>query len=147
VPLNKLKYKTRILELPSQLKKIPFKCECLPLMHADPVLGYRFEIDGKVVAFCTDTGYCKNSVRLAYNADLLLSECAFRPGETNPGWPYMNPGTAAALALEAGAKKLALVHFDAERYPKLSDRVKAAKIAGKIFPKTIAAQDGMKLII
>ena len=145
VPLKNLGYTTEILELPAEAAKIPFVFKCLPLVHSDPVSGYRFEIDGKIIAYCTDTGYCANSVRLARNADLLISECAHRSGETNPGWPHMNPESAAALAKEAGVKKLVLAHFSADRYPALKDRVNARKIAGKIFKNTLAATDGLRV--
>ncbi|PIU19137.1 MAG: MBL fold metallo-hydrolase [Elusimicrobia bacterium CG08_land_8_20_14_0_20_59_10] len=145
VPLKNLRYKAEVLELPSQLGKIPFECACLPLQHADPVLGYRFELEGKIIVFCTDTGYCKNSVKLADKADLLLAECSFLPGEENPGWPHMNPQKVSALAREAGAKKLVLIHFDAARYPKLSDRTRAAAIARKTFKNTFAANDGLRI--
>ena len=84
-------------------------------------------------------------MRLARNADLLISECAHRSGETNPGWPHMNPESAAALAKEAGVKKLVLAHFSADRYPALKDRVNARKIAGKIFKNTLAATDGLRV--
>ncbi|MFA6433329.1 MAG: ribonuclease Z [Elusimicrobiales bacterium] len=145
VPLKNLKYKTEVLELPSDAARLPFTLKCLPLVHADPVLGYRFEIDGKAVAYCTDTGPCANSVKLAQNADLLISECAHRPGETNPGWPHMDPASAAALAKKAGAKKLALAHFGADRYPAMNDRANAQKIARKIFKNTQAAVDGLRI--
>lgn len=147
VPLTNLKYKTEVLELPSEAGKIPFIFKCLPLVHADPVLGYRFEIDGKVAAYCTDTGYCENSLKLAKGADLLISECAHRPAETNPAWPHMNPASAAALAKEAGVKKLALAHFGADRYPALKDRQNAQKIARKTFRNTQAAADGLRIKI
>ena len=147
IQLKNLKYKVEVLELPSEAGKVPFTFKCLPLVHADPVLGYRFEIDGKVAAYCTDTGYCANSVRLARNADLLISECAHRPGESNPGWPHMNPESAAALAKEAGVKKLVLAHFGADRYPSLKDRANASKIAGKYFKNTQAATDGLRIKI
>lgn len=147
VPLKKLKYKTRVLELPAQARRVPFAFKCLPLVHADPVLGYRFELDGRVLTYCTDTGYCANAVKLAKGADLLISECAHRPGETNPGWPHMNPESAASFAAEAGVKRLALAHFGADRYPAMKDRAKAQKIARKIFSNTIAAKDGLNLTV
>ncbi len=145
VPLKDLRYKTEVLELPSQTGKIPFNCSCLPLQHSGPVLGYRFEIDGRTIAFCTDTGYCENSVKLAGKADLLLSECSFLRGTGHPGWSHMNPRTAAALARASGAGKLALVHFDPATYPELSDRKKAAALARKTFKNTFAARDGMRI--
>jgi len=147
VPLKKLKYKTEIVELPTQAGRIPFAFECLPLVHSDPVLGYRFALDGRTLVYCTDTGYCANAVKLAKGADLLISECAHGPGETNPGWPHLNPESAAAFAVEAGVKRLALVHFAADRYPAVKDRIKAEKIAKKIFKNTTAAQDGLKLTV
>jgi ribonuclease BN (tRNA processing enzyme) len=147
VPLNKLRYRSKVIELPAGLKTLPFKCSCLPLVHADPVLGYRLELDGRVVAFCTDTGYCENAVKLAAKADLLISECAYLSGERNPGWPHMNPETAAALARAAGVGKLALVHFDAARYPDLKARAGAGKAARKIFKAAFASSDGLKLKI
>jgi len=147
VPLKKLRYKTTVLELPAQAGRLPFDLKCLPLVHADPVLGYRFELDGRILAYCTDTGYCANAVKLAKGADLLISECAHRPGETNPGWPHMNPESAAAFAGEAAVKRLALVHFGADRYPAMKDRVIAEKLARRTFRNTIASKDGLKLTV
>ena len=147
IPLKKLRTKTGVLELPAQITQIPFDVKCLPLVHADPVLGYRFNIDGKIVTYCTDTGYCPNSLKLAAGADLLISECAHRPGEENPGWPHMNPESAAALAKEAGVKKLVLVHFGADRYPAMKDRENAQRIARKTFKNTQAAVDDLRIKI
>ncbi|HNW43449.1 MAG TPA: ribonuclease Z [Elusimicrobiales bacterium] len=147
VPLKKLRYSAEVLELPSQLKKIPFKCACLPLLHSGPVMGYRFELDGAAVAFCTDTGYCANSVQLAAGADLLISECSLLRGKGRSGWPHMNPRTAAALARAAGARRLALVHFDPVIYPKAGDRAKAAALARKTFRNVFTARDGLRIKI
>jgi ribonuclease BN (tRNA processing enzyme) len=147
VPLRDLRYDSEVIELPAGLKKLPFTCSCLPLIHADPVLGYRFELDGRTVAFCTDTGYCENAVKLAQKADLLISECTYLPGEHNPGWPHMNPAKAAALALEAGVGKLALTHFEPSKYPTRQKRLWAASQARKTFKATFAAKDGQKLTI
>lgn len=147
VPLNKLPYPVKVLELPSETAKLPFKVTTLPLEHADPVIGFRLELDGKIITYCTDTGYCRNAVTLARNADLLLTECSHRPGETNPGWPHFNPETSAKLALEAGAKRLVMTHLSADRYPTMAARAAGAALARKTFPKTMAAKDGMKIQI
>jgi len=145
MPLNKLKFNIRILELPAQAGQIPFSFRSLPLVHSDPVLGYRFEIDGKIVAYCTDTGYCKNAVTLAKEADVLVCECSHKRGENIPGWPHMNPESAAVFAQESGPGKLVLTHFGADRYPLLKDRTNAGRIAVKIFKNTIVATDGLKI--
>ncbi len=141
VPLDKLKYNTELLELPADRNKIPFEVEFLPLLHSDYCLGYRITVDDRILTFCTDTGYCENAVKLALNADLLITECAFLPGEENEEWPHLNPETAARIAIEAGAKKLVLAHFDAARYTTLKMRGDAEKIAQALFPQSIASVD------
>ncbi|HOW89882.1 MAG TPA: ribonuclease Z, partial [Elusimicrobiales bacterium] len=147
VPLDKLRYPAKVLELPARLKELPFKCSCLPLEHSDPVLGYRFEVDGRTVAFCTDTGYCANAVKLASGADLLISECTYLPGEETPGWPHMNPEKAAALAEAAGASRLALAHFEPNKYPTRRKRVWAAAQARRTFRNVFAASDGDRILL
>jgi ribonuclease BN (tRNA processing enzyme) len=147
VPLNQLPYPVSILELPAESKKLPFKVSTLPLEHADPVIGFRLELDGKIITYCTDTGFCRNAIKLARNADLLLTECSHRPGETNPGWPHFNPETSARLAVEAGAKRLVMTHLSADRYPTMRARAAGLAVARKTFPKAIAAKDGLTLKI
>lgn len=127
LPLEDLPYKTMIHELSEGIHRIPYMVECRKLIHADPCYGYRFEIDGKIIAYCTDTGYCENAVKLARNADLLITECSLKPGQENPGWPHLNPETAVRISKEAGAKKLALTHFDANNYNSIEDRVEINK--------------------
>jgi len=147
VPLKKLPYSVKLLELPAQAARLPFKITTLPLVHADPVLGMRLELEGKTVTYCTDTGYCPNALKLADKADLLITECAHLPGEHNPLWPHFNPETAGRLAAEAHAKRLVLTHFSAERYHKPALRSMALRLARKVFKPAIAAKDGLKIAI
>jgi ribonuclease BN (tRNA processing enzyme) len=90
-------------------------------------MGYRFELDGKAVAYCPDTGICDDAVLLAEDADLLITECSHKPGEQSPEWPHLNPQDAAEIARRAKAKRLALTHFDAGRYTTIQERLDAAK--------------------
>jgi len=106
-------------------------------------MGYRFLLDGKKIAYCPDTGYCENAVTLAKGADLLISECSFLPGENSADWPHLNPQSAARIAKEAGAARLALVHFDAAKYTTMELRKKAEKEAQKIFANTVACEDDL----
>ena len=73
-------------------------------------------------------------MKLAENADLLLTECAYRPGQIDEKWPHLNPESAARIAVESNAKKLILVHFDANNYQTFDDRRKAEDIAISKFP-------------
>lgn len=147
VPIAKLPYPVKLLELPAQAGELPFKIITLPLVHADPVLGMRLELEGQIVTYCTDTGYCPNALKLAKDADLLITECAHAPGESNPVWPHFNPETAAKLAVEAGAKRLAITHFSADRYPTAAARAAGLKLSRRIYPKAIGAKDGMEIVI
>ncbi|MCX6771752.1 MAG: MBL fold metallo-hydrolase [Candidatus Micrarchaeota archaeon] len=118
----------------------------LPLHHADPCFGYRFSLEGKEIAYCTDTGPCRNYTRLAAGADLLITECSLLPGALpTPSWPHLSPQTAANEAKKAGAARLILTHFDANKYSSLALRYRAQKAARKIFPRTSAARDGMEI--
>jgi ribonuclease BN (tRNA processing enzyme) len=63
--------------------------------------GYQIEIDGLVISYCPDTGYCKNAIALSRGADLLITEFAFKSGCSNPDWPYLNPEIVAWIAYEA----------------------------------------------
>jgi len=144
-PLGDLRYRTEVLELPRDLGLIPFSVETLPLKHSDPCLGYRIGIDGRIVAFCTDTGYCENAVRLSRGADILVSECSLLPGEESDVWPHLNPELAARIALEAGVKKLVLAHFNAARYTSPEQRKNAETVARSVFHDTFAAFDLMEI--
>ncbi|WP_348304550.1 hypothetical protein [Methanothrix sp.] len=43
--------------------KMPFALECEFLLHASPTLGYRFDLEGKIIAYCPDTGVCEGAVQ------------------------------------------------------------------------------------
>ena len=144
VPMPELPFPVEVRELSEGPYKLPFPLECRFLVHAAPCMGYRFELDGKVVAYCPDTGICDSAVRLAEDADLLIAECAFLPGEESQAWPHLNPQSAAQIARRAKAKRLALTHFDAERYRTIQERLDAAKTASD-FQNLVVACDGMVL--
>jgi ribonuclease BN (tRNA processing enzyme) len=75
------------------------------------------------------------------------TECAFKPGQSSELWPHLNPETAARIAVEAGAKRLVLTHFDAGVYQSLPERKESEAVAAAIFPATIAATDGLQIDI
>lgn len=142
-PLKMIKTKVTLQEL-NPKTHLPLKVKFLPLRHPVLCYGYRFQLEEKIVAYCTDTGYCPNLLKLAENADLLILECSFKSGQHVKEWPHLNPEEAATVAKKAGVKKLVLIHFDAELYKTLAERKKAEKIAQKIFKMTRAATDGLK---
>jgi ribonuclease BN (tRNA processing enzyme) len=138
----------KIIEFKRASAGLPYKISMLPLRHADPCFGYRLGIGGKTIAYCTDTGPCRNFQKLATGADLLISECSMLPGtKIYHSWPHLNPETAARLAKKSGAKRLALAHFDPSRYGSMASRQKALTVAKKIFKKTFAAKDGLVISV
>ena len=141
LPLANLPFPVEIEEFDGLYKNQCFEVQSAAMRHSVPTIGFRISTQNKIITYCPDTGYCKNAVKLARNADLLITECAFRPGEQNDNWPHLNPETAARIALEAQAKQLALIHFDASRYPTIETRHQAQKTAQTIFPNTIATFD------
>jgi len=142
-PAASFKFKINIIEYPNDNDKIPIDCLILPLVHSTVSLGIRLQIGDNIIAYCPDTGYCANAVELAKNADIVFAECANLSGQFNIGWPHLNPETAAKIAVEASARKLILVHFDAENYKTEELRLNAQKTAASIFPSTVAGKDGM----
>jgi ribonuclease BN (tRNA processing enzyme) len=142
LPFSQLHYPVEIVELEVGITELDgFTVQTALLRHSVPTIGFRITIEGKTIAYCPDTGYCDNAVKLGRSADLLIAECAFRPGEESESWPHLNPEFAARLALEAEAKQLALIHFDAFRYPDSECRIKAQKIAQDIFVNATAVMD------
>jgi ribonuclease BN (tRNA processing enzyme) len=125
--------------------RLPFPFTCRLLVHSDPCLGYRLELDNRIVAYCTDTGTCDNLYRLAKNADLLITECSYKSGQAEWRWPHLKPVDAANIAKEANATQLVLTHFDADVYRTIKDRELARVEARKVFKNTVAAYDGLEI--
>jgi ribonuclease BN (tRNA processing enzyme) len=143
VSLERLPFATEVCELPEEAGRLPFPLDAKPLLHSGVTLGYRFLLDGKIIAYCPDTGYCDNAVALARDADLLIAECAYKSGEADESWPHLNPESAARIAVEANAKRLILTHFAAGTYLTLEERKVSEKAAQAIFPNTLAAVDDL----
>ncbi|MGA2418237.1 MAG: MBL fold metallo-hydrolase [Candidatus Staskawiczbacteria bacterium] len=144
-------YSVKIYELSEQKNNLPFSTEFKLLDHWSPCIGYRFKLEGKIISYCVDTAPCKNFIKLAKNANLLITECSFRIGDRiGERWKkevHLNPETAAKIAKESKVKKLALTHFDAHKYKTLEQREEAEKYAKKIFRNTFCATDGMAIEI
>ena len=143
-PWTSQPYPVEIRELSPGPYKLPFPLDCRFLRHASPCMGYRFDLDGKIITYIPDTGPCENAVLLAEDADLLIAECAFLPGESSEEWPHLSPQDAADIARLAKAKRLALTHFDAGRYKSLEMRHEAVATA-QGFDDIVVAEDEMVL--
>lgn len=130
----------------SEAKELPFKLTTLPLEHTVPTTGYRIEAEDKAITYALDTGICENLKKLAQNADLLITECSYLPGQM-PNNAHLNPQEAAKIAKEAGAEILTLIHFKADDYNTMEKRDEALAAAGAIFAHTFAPYDGDQLTV
>ena len=99
--ISQLPFPVNTYELPEEADKLPFTTEARELRHPSLTLGYRFEIEGKVISYCPDTGLCDNAIHLARSSDLLIAECAYKSGQSSENWPHLNPETAATIARDA----------------------------------------------
>lgn len=144
VPLGEGPYPVEVRELPRDAAEAPFLEDFGFLTHSDPCIGFRFRLDGKTVAYCTDTGICDSLIRLGRDADLLIAECSELSGRHSDRWPHLNPEEAVAAAEEAGARRLALTHFNAHLYDTLEVRKRIMeRMAG--FKNLTVAFDDMTL--
>ncbi|MEW6100816.1 MAG: ribonuclease Z [Candidatus Omnitrophota bacterium] len=148
-------FSLRIKQLVTKIKindlnkgtRLPLDMQFRKLRHTALCYGYRFNLEGKIITFCTDTGLCPNLFKLAEGADLFIAECSLRPGQVNEEWPHLNPQMAAAAASKAKVKRLALVHFDAALFTDFHMRKSAEKHAKTAFKNTFSALDGQAVVL
>ncbi len=82
--------------------------------HAVPSIGLRVEAEaGAALAYSADTAPCPAITELARGADLLLHEATFRAGAEEPAnrLGHSTARQAAEVAVSAGVRRLALIHF------------------------------------
>ena len=143
-PTDMLHMRVDIVDLKEGMNRIdPVDIEGRYLIHKDPCFGYSLMLEGKKITYCTDTGVCDNFIALARDADLLISECAWKERNWMPNWPHLAPEDAAEAAQKANAKKLILTHLDPEQFKSYKERLEAQKRARAIFPDTLVAKDDL----
>lgn len=90
------------------LENDDFRITAWPTRHFIPTIGLRIEVktSGQVIGYSCDTEPIPNIVSLARDVDLLLHEAA---GE---GFGHSSAAQAGETATQAGAKRLALIHYN-----------------------------------
>jgi ribonuclease BN (tRNA processing enzyme) len=79
--------------------------------HPVETYGFRFEHEGRVLAYSADTAMCDALDRLAHNADVLLCEASYADGHENPPDLHLTGREAGLVASRAGAGQLLLTHL------------------------------------
>lgn len=96
-------------------------------------------------AFCSDTIYDERLVPIVKDVDLLYHEATFSDNEQQLAFEryHSTASQAATIAQKANVGQLLLGHYSA-RYPQTGILEQQAK---KIFPNTIAVEDGTRINI
>ncbi|MEJ2250602.1 MAG: ribonuclease Z [Candidatus Lokiarchaeota archaeon] len=143
VPFQDLPSTVEIHDLNAQTSNLPFSLVYLPLKHSDYCLGYRINLEGKVITYATDTGLCENLYNISDQADLFITECSYKKGQEKWGWPHLKPEEAAVVAQKSKCDLLVFSHFDPSIFKSRKDREKVEVKTQKIFQKTRIAEDGL----
>ena len=121
------------------------KLRSFPLIHPGGSIGYRLEIEGRSLAYVTDTTACAGAeyIEQIRGVDLLLHECNFPNGQDElakkTGHSCLDD--VARVAAAAGVKRLVLIHFD----PVLEVPAEQIEAARRIFPSIQAGSDNLEL--
>lgn len=102
-----------------------------------------YVIKGKIIAYVADSIPSKNTLKIAKNADILISDSSFseKLREKADEHKHMTARQAAEIANQANVKQLILTHFSA-RY---KDTNELREEATEIFQNVICAEDFMKI--
>ncbi len=123
------------------------------LPHPGGSLGYRVECGGKSLVYASDTEYEESLdhevLSLAKSADLLIHDCMFTPeqysgesdGISKHDWGHSTWESPVRLALAANVGRLVLFHHGNE--DSVVQEIEAT--ARKLFPKTMAAYEGLEI--
>lgn len=98
-------------------------------------------VKGTKLVYLTDTLYCNGAVRIAEDADVLISEATFTTDleEKADSYKHLTARDAAKIANQANAKKLILTHFS----QRFSNTQPLEEEARDIFNNVVSAKDFM----
>jgi ribonuclease Z len=112
------------------------------VVRLEEVSAYR---PGQAFALVMDTRPCPGALALARGADLLVCEATYLEAEAREAHEHyhLTAAQAAALAREAGARRLALTHFS-QRYTTTEG---FRQEACAVFPGAVVAEDLLRVAV
>jgi len=104
-----------------------------------------FVVKGKIIAYHPDSVQSKNSIKVAQDADILISESTYSSKLEDKAklYRHITAKQAGLIANQANVKKLILTHFST-RY---KDTHELEQDARNVFDNVIAAKDFMKITL
>ncbi|HLJ57532.1 MAG TPA: hypothetical protein VKT77_21015, partial [Chthonomonadaceae bacterium] len=122
-----------------------FRLETCASKHPVPGLCYRLtdRATGAVLVFTGDTAYDPSLAPLCRDAGLLVHEASYgaRPAPAENASLHSGAPDAARVALEAGVKRLALIHC-----PRAQQET-ALAAARALFPATLFPEEGERVAV
>lgn len=127
--------------------------------HTGHTNGYRVDQDGVSVAYVSDHQMPTDGamtvadavLELCEGVDLLIHDAQYTPEEfaTKRDWGHCTVDYAVEVAVQAGAKRLALFHHDPSHHDEIVDELLAgARVtaAGRI-DEVVAAAEGLTIVL
>ncbi len=104
-----------------------------------------YVVHGKIVGIITDTVQCRNCLKIAEGADIIICEATFMEKESEKAeyYKHLTIKQAALIAHTANVQRLVLTHFS-QRYKEKAEQEQEAK---DVFHNVILAYDGMKITV
>lgn len=102
-----------------------------------------YVVEGKIISYIADSTYSKNSLKIAQDADLLITDSTYTSKFEDKAEEYkhLTAKQAGLIANQANAKKLILTHFS-NRYKDVNE---IKEDALQVFQDVECAEDFMKI--
>jgi ribonuclease BN (tRNA processing enzyme) len=112
-----------------------WKVTSFPVIHGDiEAYGFLIEAEDKRVVYSGDTAPCRELVKAAKGADLLIHECSLPDSLKDKAPLHTTPSDLGKIAAEAGVKTLVITHLFPELLENLSEALSSIRksFSGKI---------------
>ena len=152
MPMYKAKF--NLQTFPQNGVQISDSVKIQSLLHGHPngANSYRLEIGNSVIVYCTDIEHPKdhltpNAIEIAKDADVLINDAQFTDEQLpdHKGWGHSSWQQSTSLAKEANVKQLVLFHHSPDNNDETIRKIE--KEAQEIFPNTMAAREGLEIML
>ncbi|MBI5228236.1 MBL fold metallo-hydrolase [Candidatus Micrarchaeota archaeon] len=127
-----------------QTAKGSFEMEFIGMIHDEKTaVGFKLEMDGKMIGYITDTEYKESFGEAFSGCDLLIVNCLKPSGDKYHG--HLTTGDTIKILKGAKPKQCVITHLGMKMIG-IGEK-EAKKIEKESGVKTIAAEDGMKLVV
>jgi phosphoribosyl 1,2-cyclic phosphodiesterase len=129
-----------------------FMIQPFPLTHPQGATAYRIECGEKVIVYASDREHGDKRLDIllrdhAQGADILIYDAQYTPEEyeAHVGWGHSTWLEATRVASECQVGKLVLFHHDPNHSDHFFESI--LKAARRHFPNTLAAKEGLEIVL